>query len=117
MYALALCSRRARRVIIRTAISPLPSTIASKVRPSMTRACRGSSAVAVAVRGLPLRIAISPKNSPGPMTASVRSPEGNTFEMRTRPVWITNISSPAIALPEEHLSRRKAPSEARGEGF
>ena len=48
-----------------------------------TRAGPASSTVAVAVRGLALRSAISPKNSPGPSVAMTLSPFATRLLMRT----------------------------------
>ncbi len=54
----------------RTAISVLCRSIDSKVRLSMTTSRALCLTVAVAERGRPLMMAISPKNSPAVSTAS-----------------------------------------------
>ncbi len=88
-------SRFASFLMRRSAISALRATICSSVLASITRQRVASTTVAVAVRGLPLRIAISPRNSPGPSTASTLSSPPIALEMRTAPAWMTNITSPA----------------------
>ena len=83
----------------------------------MTRSRASSTTVAVAVRGFSFRMAISPRNSPRPNVASVRSAPWSCFEIRTRPVWITNITSPFSPSAKKHLARAELAPEAREEGI
>jgi hypothetical protein len=81
-------------------------------------ACTSSTATAVALRGRSLRIAISPKNSPGPSVARVRSPLTKRRESRTRPRWITYIFAPGSVsrkiTPPAGNSRQKRAAKGVG---
>ena len=79
---------------MRTAISALPRTMASKVLASTTSRRQSSTQVAVAERGAPFRIDISPKNSPCPRVERTFSTAPTRAEMETLPRLTTNISPP-----------------------
>ena len=81
--------------MMRTAISPLPRSMASKVLGSITKSCESESTVAVAERGLLVMIDISPKNSPGPSVLNCFSTSRTVLEIATSPERITNISRPS----------------------
>ena len=75
--------------MMRSAISGRARSIASNVLPSMTSSRDSLRTTAVAERGRPLRIAISPKNSPAGSTASTRSVSPTLRRISTSPVWTT----------------------------
>src|SRR5688572_1693056 len=77
-----------------SAISVLPRTSASNMAPSSTSSWASSMTSAVAERTRLLMIASSPKNSPCGSTASSWGTPRTLRVRRTRPDWMTYISSP-----------------------
>ena len=78
----------------RSAISGRARSIASNVLPSITSSRAALRTTAVAERGRPFRIAISPKNSPSPSTASTRSGPPTRRRISISPATTTYITSP-----------------------
>ena len=79
----------------RTAISALDRIMVSKVLASITSSRQSSAQMAVALRGLLLRMAISPRNSPGPRRERIFSTSPTRLVMVTLPALTTNISRPS----------------------
>ena len=108
-------SRRASFFTRRSAISVLFAIICSSVAASMTRHFASSSATAVAVRGLSLRIAISPTNSPRPSVASGRSCVAHLLEDLHDTRLDDEHLLAALPLPEEHVAGQVLAPEAHEE--